>query len=220
MQASILIGLSLLLWAGQRTEDPNYGLKPSQICTYSIDSWLKHCEKYKGEYLPEYETRGALGTYIEAVDSRIMSLIESKPVVSRKQTIQLKNHLADYCNALYDFEISVSGGGTMYLTFAAFRRAEVSVLMLEMVEGKVKDPGSRKTSDGYKAIDAMIAKMKQLEMDEAGGQSRTQALKASQSARVTYGNIVKSLKSSSRKDSNAVIEFCIKKTKLEVFVQY
>jgi hypothetical protein len=221
MASLTALGLLLTLVTAQ-TEDPNYGLKTEQIGTMSIASWLAHAEKAKGqdETVTEAEIREDLYTLANAANERTKSLIKSKPKAYQTEINALNKNTKEFMNHLYDFEISISGGGTMYLFINSYRHADTAILVRDLVEGKLKDPGNLKVSDGTKAIEKMIARMKKIPMDSELGQSRSGAEKAGAKALNSYKAATLTLKNRSRKDSNAVIHFFREMANLDVLKHF
>jgi len=179
-----------------------------------------HCGKYKGTTVPEYEGRGALGTFIDAVAVRNTQLRKPLSSAKRNQTISIEKNLRSYVLELYKFEVEVAGGGTMYLDFHALRAAEVSVLMRDLLEKKLRDPGSRKVSDGKTALKVLSTRLSKIEMDPQLQQNRSKAENAAKNALKYYDAIVLQLKTRSRKESNAIIDFVIQNSMVAVLENF
>lgn len=191
-------------------EDPHFGLAPAKIERLTVDQWMTHCEKVYGDGLPEYAIRGSLYTYSELVDARIERLISAKPTDRQADLRALPKALAKYVLAMHEFEVAHAGGGTLYLTTHAFRHANSRMLVRDLLEGTLKDPGPRKVSDGTKALDELAKHVPEAFY-------RPAATNALAEIRRAYKLTTDSLKNRTRKDSNAVIEFCVSAAKLDLF---
>ncbi|MBL8047475.1 MAG: hypothetical protein JNJ45_02220 [Chthonomonas sp.] len=208
--------LAIAISAFVLVQTPNYGLTPAQASGMSVDGYLAHAEKVRKVAMPEYEVRAALYTFSLAIDGRNAATMARLSSTSRGQLSGLQKSLDQFLINLNGYETMAAGGGTMYLTFHAFRYAEARVLMRDLLEGKLKDPGSRVVSDGTNAILKVVGPALAGKSDQEMGQD-PKAVKASAEALVSsYKAVCESLKSRPRAQSNAVIQFCMDKVKAEI----
>lgn len=191
-------------------DDPHFGLAPAKIERLSVEQWMAHCEKVYEDGLPEYAIRGSLYTYSELVDARIERLISAKPADRRAELRALPKALAKYVLAMHEFEVAHAGGGTLYLTTHSFRHANSRMLVRDLLEGTLKDPGPRKVSNGTKALDELAKHIPEAFYNPAATTALAEIRKA-------YKLTTDLLKNRTRKDSNAVIEFCLSAAKLDTF---
>lgn len=220
MQSWFLVALLASPGASFQDEDPNYGLTTRQIGRMSLNQWMDHCAEKKGSSLAEYETRFILLTFADAVKGRIQELISAQPKIKQQELGALPRHTENYLLALNKLEMAISGGGTMYIMFHGFRVCEGMELIRDILQNRFKDPGPKKVSDGLRALDQLEKRTRKIKLDKEMGQQPKEAEESLINARSHYILLTKALANRSRQASNALIDFCVRQTKLTVLEDF
>lgn len=211
VDSSAMLAFFLAISLPQEVEDLSYGLANGRVAQMSVDSWLAYAERVKGGPLPEYEQRAALGHFSACVQDRINGLLAPQPAAKRAEFAALRKAYEEMLIAIHETEHAMSGGGTKYLTFHAYRTADFRVMVRDMLENKLPDPGPRKVSDGLAAWDRSLAWLAR----DPDIMDRQKATSAAKRARSAYQRVADSLRNRSRGHSNALIAKCILVSQIE-----
>ena len=183
-----MIASLLLLLVSQ---DDAFGKTDAQILAMGRSGWYRFYSGKTGEGPTEYMS--AQYVYAGALGRRNDRILKGRPVADRKRILALRKEAGGFAEAMTT--VNADGGTLDRLTYSD-RAVEVEELVQRLARRRYVGVPARKVSDVAKPL-----------ADSRPG-NMGPAPAALTEARASFGRIAALLRSSPRRESDAVLDFC------------
>lgn len=213
MTTPVLIATLLLTQVGLERTGPEgkMGMTDRQILTLGQQGFV---DKYSVKFgSSTADMVDAFEIYADAVKRLNDQVFTKQPAATRIVVGTLRVRLANFRNEMCDVGRALSGGGTMWHITYSETRADVEEA-LAVKSGVIKKaPPRRVVSDVTKALDQLAkdtrANREEVESMKESGGGMNEIESSLKLARKEYAEIVKIAAKLPRKESDAILQFCV-----------
>lgn len=208
IQALILTALLV----GQTSSEDRLGLTDRQILNLGAAKFVDRYSEKNGSSTAAMS--GAIEVYGLAIRRLNTAALLEKPSSTRKAALDLRVRMTAFRSEMCDVGSAFSGGGTMWNIVYNETLAEVEEALTVWSGLRSTKPKSRVVSDVTKALGAVERSASKHRSDietmkESGG-GMAEVTSSLKKARAQYTEIVKLLAKRSRRESDAVLDFCVR----------
>jgi len=210
--AAILTSLLLTQVGLERTgPEGKLGLSDKQIVALGQQAFVdKFSEKFGSSTMAMVDGFEVYASVVKGMNDKVFL---KKPAATLKTVGSLRTRLARFRTEMCDIGRTVTGGGTLWNITYSETRADVEDTLAIWTGVRSVKPKARVVSDGTKSLDRIAALAKEYEqsieeLKESGG-GIAEVNSSLRLARAEYSEIVKLAAKLPRRESDAILGFCV-----------